>query len=324
MLAARFAPIALFLASPLFAAGLAPCTDGANGEKIIPIRNAQTTYCSSDFGWSDTWFRGFHNVYDQQLDVFSGEDSFNLRWTGMTGSGWLSPSMDIGTTVPQNVGSPWSVLQAIDYITPGDESGTRSIIVHPAGLQATIETTLVGSLLTIKFLFQNINSTGTIDDLVFSDYFNFHPNGSLHNGSTAQGTTAYLATCPANIGPCSGAIYTTGNTSLATFISNGFLYGERAPDAHAVGYASSVPGGGPALFTEMEAGTFNGASGPIGPGDTAGALAYYLGSLSAGQTAEFTFYKGLAEPVTTPEPASWALMAAGLGLAAALRNRVTK
>jgi hypothetical protein len=39
---------------------------------------------------------------------------------------------------------------------------------------------------------------------------------------------------------------------------------------------------------------------------------------------EFTFYKGLADPVTAPEPASWALMAAGLGLAAALRNRVTK
>jgi hypothetical protein len=74
----------------------------------------------------------------------------------------------------------------------------------------------------------------------------------------------------------------------------------------------------------MESGTFNGASGPIGPGDTAGALAYYLGSLSAGQRAEFTFYKGLADPVTTPEPATWALMAAGLGLAAALRNRVPK
>ena len=324
MFIVRSAPLFLVLAAPLFAAGLAPCTDGAAGEKIIPIRNSQTTYCSSDFGWSDTWFKGFQNVYNQQLDVFSGEDSFNLRWTGMTGSGWLSPSMDAGTTVPNNVGSPWSVFQAIDYITPGDETKTRSIITNPVGLQATIETTLVGNLLTIRFLFQNTNTTGTIDNLVFSDYFNFHPNGSLHNGSTAQGTTAYLATCPANVGPCSGAIYTTGNTSLATFISNGFVYGQRAPDAHAVGYASSVPGGGATLFAEMETGTFNGADGPVGPGDTAGALAYNLGSLAAGQTVDFTFYKGLAEPVLTPEPASWAMMAAGLGLVAALRHRVAK
>jgi hypothetical protein len=324
MFAVRFAPIVFALAAPLFAAGVGPCTDGANGETVLPIRNAQTTYCSSDFGWSDTWFKGFQNVYDQQLDVFSGEDSFNLRWTGMTGSGWLSPSMDAGTTAPLNVGSPWSILQAIDYITPGDETRTRSIITNPAGLQATIETSLVGTQLTIRFLFQNINATGTIDNLVFSDYFNFHPNGSLHNGSTAQGTTAYLGTCPANIGPCSGAIYTTGNTSLSTFISNGYVYGQRAADAYAVGYASSVPGGGQTLFAQMETGTFNGAAGPIGPGDTAGALAYNLGSLSAGQTVEFSFYKGLAAPVTTPEPASWAMMLVGLGLVAASRHRVTK
>lgn len=324
MFTARAVPLLMILVSPLFAAATAPCTNGANGEKIIPIRNAQTTYCSSDFGWSDTWFKGFQNVYNQQLDVFSGEDSFNLRWTGMTGSGWLSPSMDAGTTVPTNVGSPWTVFQAIDYITPGDETKTRSIISNPAGIRATIETTLVGSLVTIKFLFRNTNTSGTINNLVFSDYFNFHPNGSRINGSTVQGTTAYLTTCPANIGPCSGAIYTTGNRSLSTFISEGYVYGQRAPDAHALGYASGVPGGGTTLFAQMAAGTFNGANGSVGPGDTAGALAYNLGSLAAGQTIEFSFYKGLASPVTVPEPASWALIAAGLGVVAALRRRIAK
>lgn len=127
-------------------------------------------------------------------------------------------------------------------MTPGDGTKTCSIIPNPAGLQATIETTLVGNLLAIKFLFQNITSTGMVENLVFSGYFNFHPNGSLHTGG----------------------------------------------------------------------------SGPSGPGDTAGAPAKYLGLLSAGQSVEFTFYKGLADPVTAPEPASWALMAA------ALQNRVTK
>jgi len=57
--------------------------------RFSPFGNAQTTYCASEFGWSDTWFRSFQNVYNQQLDVFSGEDSFNLRWIGMSGTGWL-------------------------------------------------------------------------------------------------------------------------------------------------------------------------------------------------------------------------------------------
>ena len=320
MSAVRSLASLLMIAIPMFAAGVGPCTDGANNETILPVRNSLTTYCTSDFGWSDTWFRGFQNVYNQQLDVFFGEDSFNLRWIGMTGSGWLSPSMDAGTTVPVNVGSPWSIFQAINYITPGVETGTRSIIVHPAGLEATITTTLQGTLLTINFLFRNTNPTGAFNGLIFADYFNFHPNGSLHgNQSTAQGTTAYLAACPAQLGPCAGALYTTGNTNLSTFVANGLLYGERAPDSHAVGYASSVPTGQTALFTELANGTINGASGPVGPGDTAGILGYNLGSLAAGDTTSFTFYKQL--DTSLPEPGTWALMLTGLGAMAVLRRR---
>jgi len=117
--------------------------------------------------------------------------------------------------------------------------------VHPAGLEATITTTLQGTMLTINFLFRNTNTSGAFDGLVFADYFNFHPNGSLHgNQSTRQGTTSYLANCPAHLGPCTGALYTTGNQGLSTYIANGLLYGERAPDSHAVGYAIDVPGGG--------------------------------------------------------------------------------
>ena len=316
----RYAAALFVCAAPLFAAGVGPCTDGANNETVLPVRNSQTTYCTSEFGWSDTWFKGFHNVYNQQLDVFSGEDSFNIRWIGMTGSGWLSPSMDAGTTVPTNVGSPWQVYQAIDYITPGNETATRSIIRHPDGLEATITTSLLGTQLAINFVFRNLNTSGSFNGLVFADYFNFHPNGSLHgNQSTRQGTTSYLATCPANFGPCSGAIYTTGNRGLSTFISNGYLFGERAPDAHAVGYASNVPGNGQTLFAQLAAGTINGSSGPVGPGDTAGVLAYNLGSLAAGQSTSFTFYKGLE--AESPEPGTWALMLSGFCALIACRGR---
>lgn len=308
----RVLPFAL-LCAPMFAAGVAPCTDGSAGELIIALRNARTTYCTSAFGWSDTWFRGSQSSYNQQADVFSGEDSFNLRWTGMTGSGWLSPSMDIGTTVPNLVGSQWGILTDVAYTTPGLQTQTFSEISHASGLQVAITTTLTDALLNINFVIRNTSTTNTVSNLVLSDYFNFHPNGSLHsNQSTRQGTTSYLATCPAHIGNCNGVIYTTGNRLLSTFISHGFVYGQRAPDAYATGYASGMPSGTQALFTQIENGIFNNQAGPVGPADSAGALAYNLGNLAPGQQTQFNFYKGLDVP--TPEPGTWAMMSIGLTL----------
>jgi len=157
----------------LMGAGVGPCTDGSANETILPVRNAQTTYCVSDFGWSDTWFKGYFTTYNQQRDVFSGEDSFNLRWAGMTGAGWLSPTMDIGTTVPNLIGSQWGILTAIDYVTPGLETAVRSVIGHADGLRVTITTMLENSLLTIHFRIQNTSTTRSFDNLVLSDYFNF-------------------------------------------------------------------------------------------------------------------------------------------------------
>ncbi|MBM3755529.1 MAG: PEP-CTERM sorting domain-containing protein [Acidobacteria bacterium] len=229
----------------------------------------------------------------------------------MTGSGWLSPSMDIGTTVPNLVGSQWGILTDIAYTTPGLQNQTFSEISHPNGLQIAITTTLTDALLNINFVIRNTSTTNTVSNLVLSDYFNFHPNGSLHsNQSTRQGTTRYLANCPAHIGTCNGVIYTTGNQSLSTFVSQGFVYGQRAPDAYATGYASGMPIGQQALFTQMANGIFNNQAGPVGPADSAGALAYNLGNLAPLQQTAFTFYKGLDVP--TPEPAAWAMMSLGL------------
>jgi len=306
----RVLQFALFCA-PAFAAGVAPCTDGSAGELIIALRNSRTTYCTSAFGWSDTWFRGSQATYNQQADVFSGEDSFNLRWTGMTGAGWLSPSMDNGTTVPNLIGSQWGILTDIAYTVVGQQNQTFSRIGHANGLQIDITTTLTNALLDINFVIRNTSTTNTVSNLVLSDYFNFHPNGSLHsNQSTRQGTTRYLANCPAHIGTCNGVIYTTGNQSLSTFVSQGFVYGQRAPDAYATGYASGMPTGQQALFTQMANGVFNNQAGPVGPADSAGALAYNLGNLAPGQQTAFTFYKGLDVP--TPEPAAWVMMSLGL------------
>ena len=318
----RVLPFAL-LCAPLFGAGVAPCTDGAAGELIIALRNAKTTYCSSAFGWSDTWFKGSRTTYSAQADVFSGEDSFNLRWSGMTGTGWLSPSMDIGTTFANPVSSQWGVLTDIAYTHPGLEDQTFSQISHANGLQIAITTTLTDALLNINFVITNTSTTNTVSNLVLSDYFNFHPNGSrTSNNSTLQGTTRYLSTCPANIGNCNGVIYTTGNQFLTTFIANGFVYGQRAPDAYAIGYASGVPVGQQALYTQIANGVFNNLAGPVGPADGAGAIAFNLGNLTPGQQVAFNFYKGLDVP--TPEPGTWAMMSLGLALIVVRARRQRK
>ncbi|MBM3787137.1 MAG: PEP-CTERM sorting domain-containing protein [Acidobacteria bacterium] len=121
------------------------------------------------------------------------------------------------------------------------------------------------------------------------------------------------------MGTCNGVLYTTGNTSLATYISAGFVYGERAPDQYATGWASNAPSGTDPLYTQIGNGIFNMQAGPVGPEDTAGGLAYNLGDLAPGDEAQFTFYKGLAE---VPEPGTWATLAAGLlFVAAASRAR---
>ena len=44
------------------AANIPPCGAGAAAENILPVSNGITTYCVSDFGWSDSWFIGREGV----------------------------------------------------------------------------------------------------------------------------------------------------------------------------------------------------------------------------------------------------------------------
>ena len=65
----------------------------------------------------------------------------------MTGAGWLSPSMDNGTTVPNLIGSQWGILTDIAYTVVGQQNQTFSRIGHANGLQIDITTTLTNALL---------------------------------------------------------------------------------------------------------------------------------------------------------------------------------
>ena len=73
--------------SQAWALVIPPATPGLAGENIFPIYGA-STYCVSDFGWSDTWLAPVMNTYDQARDVLSGDDAANLKYEDWR---WPSP-----------------------------------------------------------------------------------------------------------------------------------------------------------------------------------------------------------------------------------------
>jgi hypothetical protein len=294
----RAAAIAILGGMCLFATTLPPCTAGAAGENIIPVLSGMTTYCVSDFGWSDTWLMGSPTAYNQGLDLFSGDDAFNLYYNSPTngvgaGAGWLSPSLDAGTGAPTSVPSKYSV------VTPVHSTGANSaesVIQNPDGLQITIDTYAIGMGVQETLSITNVSSS-TITGLALADYFNFHPNGSLP-ADLQLGTTSIQ----------NGCVQTVGLMSATTFLTNGFMCGVTAPTAYEVGFAD----GSDPVWLDVQNLSYLDNTGPVGPGNTAGALEWDLGSVAPGATVMFAVGKNL-DPVLppVPEPSSVALMIAG-------------
>ena len=228
---------ALLFAAGLQAAAVQPCSAGANNETILPIKNSVQAYCVSGFGWSDTWFFSNPGSYDGNKDVLSGDDSPFIRYTvgpGNTagnGDGFLSPSLDMGTMNPQNINSNWSIIQNLSY-THGSDTASSTIQDANDGLVIAIMTQVIGSQVFLHFAFTN-NGAQAINNLRFGDYWNFHPNGSK-SGTTEnqQGTTVYS--------PTTGIVTTTGNQAQPTFIADGRVFGQRAPDVHQIGTVSNI------------------------------------------------------------------------------------
>lgn len=302
---------------------------------VLAVNNALGAYCVSDYGWSNTWYStGVNNTnpipssYDQALDLFSGDDAVNLRFgiqegtevpTIVSGNGWLTPTLDAGALFPfYPTGSLWQVIDPVSYTTPGDETATQSKIRLPlvglGNVDVTINTKIfddgkVQQLYTI----QN-NADVNLVDILFTDYFNFHPNGSLV-AETKEGTTA--------IG--SEGVTTTGNSNLPSFIGNGNMVlidgagNPLTPSTFDIGCADVLGidldclGVGPTI-PRVEAGSYNGVSGPLGPGDYAAALAYGIGFLAP----EESFTIGVMKRVVS-EPGTLGLLGLGLlGLAGGL------
>ena len=308
--------VALHLAlSAQVARAVPPCSD-VLGMTVIPLTNGLATYCVSDYGWSDTWFvGGAPAIYDPRLDVLSGDDGPNLHFGILggepspfpSGTGWLSPIMDVGTLTPSwPTASPWTVTTAVHFVA----TGTESLIHHPLGLDMLITTNLdpFGQEVTQRFTITNVSAGTTFTDLRFADYFNYHPNGSTFENSR-KGTVTY--------DPLSGI--TIAGPDDGTLIANGSMRGERVDDAHGRnGPFLATP---IAVWDMVQTNVYldPGAAIAIGPGDVAGALAWDLGDLAPSETTTFTIFK-LAMPLSSvPEPPTMLLILA-VGLAWLMYN----
>ncbi len=309
------------LAAPAKASVMGPClsqaaqgTDHHPATSLLPISGGGQIYCQSAYGWSDSWFPTSQpSSYNQSLDAFSGDNAPGVSYTynnagtmATVGSGnkynLISPWFDAGTLDATYLkgGTNWSVVKDI---TVNGNVGTSQLTLN--GLDLLITTTVFGGGLTEGFQFTN-NTGNDITDLLFSDYFNFHPDGSgdangNDNGAAACGTTSVSG----------GAVTTVAGTSggCTPIVKNGIMSGSQDPLEWDLGCTGQV-------LNDMAHGTYNNATAPV-TCDAAAYLTWDLGALDQGQSASLTITKR----VNVPEPGSFALLASGLLMLGLVRRR---
>ena len=309
-----------------------PCISvaiNASNFNFIPVNGGGQTYCQSAFGWSDTWFPTTQpSTYNQHLDALSGDNSPSLFWfTGAAvpvghGTGniynMLSPFGDVGTLNSVVLPAlPPSTQTNTTVITDIHSTGANSAqsVIGLGGLMITIDTLVGANGITETFTFQN-QSAGSITDLFFDDYFNFHANGSLNVTDIACPTTSYAG----------GVVTTVGLNSptCSPIVQNGSMFGSLAqggpvviPTFFDVGSTAQVL----AAMVAANTGNFSGFTnnGPF-QGDGAADFVWNLGALAQGTSTSFTINKEFLR-ISIPEPATLLLFGAGFAGMGLIRRR---
>jgi len=290
----------------------AMASNAPNNITILPITGGNQTYCQSAFGWSDTWFATSQpSTYAKSLDVLSGDNAPDLSYTYKNSSNQtitvgsgnkyniISPWLDAGNTNSSLITSTWRV---INDITVNKNVGTSTIGLGPAGddLELTITTTVGVNGVTEKFDFVN-DTDFNITDLLFSDYYNFHPNGSLP-GDLGCATTTFDVNTVTTAG--------SNSSTCSEIVSDGTMTGSQDPLQWDLGLSTAV-------LTDISNGTYNNATGPF-VGDGAVDVVWDLGQLAIGGTTDFTITKNF---ITVPEPASFVVFGSALFGIGVIRHR---
>jgi len=254
-----------------------------------------TTFCVSDYGWSNGWFAtGFPGDYPSNASSnLLGDNAQSVTYTlsGASYTSWLTPMAE-----GRRTGSDFTVITPVSKV---NNDQTTSVITD-GRIDIVIDSSVVANNIQQTFTITN-ETTQTLTNLRFVDYFNYFPYGASNPN---LGTLSY-SPIPTLQNTYVYGLWASGNYGDAGFIRDGGVCGGvgtsgcTTPTEHEVGTPSSV-------FFDVNIGApLDGSN--AAQNNAAGALAWDVNNLNLGTGASQDFTVELV-----PEPETVALLLIGL------------
>lgn len=268
-------------------------------ESMVAIGGApggsNTSFCVSAYGWSNGWFAtGFPGDYPANTSTnLLGDSGQAVSYTlgGTTYTSWLTPVID-----GQFTGGKFTVVTPTTLVN----NDQATSVITDGRVDITITSTVINNNIQQTFTITN-ETTQTLTNINFMDYFNYFPNGA---SNPTLGTLTYQPV-PTIEGTSVYGLWASGTYGTAGYIRDGGVCGGigtsgcTTPTGHDVGSIS--------LITEEvgSGATLNGNN--SGANNSAGALSWDASNLSLTKGGSQAFTVELV-----PEPETIAMLLIGL------------